>query len=615
MALNIVKDEPRKSRRGRSMLSINKLNILYILIGLPIFLYVLLRAIYLPPDPDELFTFFKYVQTGSFQPFYAFLNANNHVLNSLFTYLSYLTFGDKMIALRLPNVLCFLLYLYFLFKLAKSFNSRIVGFSWFVTMIASLYLISFFSLSRGYGMSLAFVVASFYYLTTYHSSGRSIHLLAGLLFCSLGLWANLSIMIPVLLLGAVFIGLFVKRRFATQISRNIIVDVFAVVLLYVIPVIYATLYSFELKQAGKLYHGLDGDFFNGVVMQLVYDLSRPGIFGLVVFLILLAAYAISTISSFVDKRIRGLRIYFHVLFWGTIAGTILLHLFFDVKYPKDRAAIFFFVLFMVAFFFSLDLLNRKFPNYVALLVAMALLFQLVTGLTLSILPHEKSGTLPISFYQKLMRWRQDTGLLPTISASGLFSHVFNYYDYQNHATLNSAQATNDPSQIADFLITSQWVSSDLVVGYDTVQAVNETGVTLLQRQRFLEWERLSEIKFREISGSHEYMMISTLPADQFRLSPLSFNISFNVQSDQFPFLCWIVCNALDSAGNSLAYISLDMQRVIPDVRQSRSISRRQFIETIPKEAEELHFYFWNIKQQAINFSNVQLEVYRGQDIK
>ena len=73
-------------------------------ISLCIFIYLIIRSIYVPLIHDEAATFFHYIQSSSFIPFHSLNDANNHFLNSLLTYISYTLFGDSEFALRLPNL-------------------------------------------------------------------------------------------------------------------------------------------------------------------------------------------------------------------------------------------------------------------------------------------------------------------------------------------------------------------------------------------------------------------------------------------------------------------------------------------------------------------------------
>ena len=89
--------------------------------------------------------------------------ANTHWLNSFFMKLFSITIGIKPWMVRLHSVIAFPILAYFLFqfylKLTKT-SSRLILISLF---FINLFVLEFFTLARGYGMSLAFITASLYY--------------------------------------------------------------------------------------------------------------------------------------------------------------------------------------------------------------------------------------------------------------------------------------------------------------------------------------------------------------------------------------------------------------------------------------------------------------------
>ncbi len=164
--------------------------------GLVVFLYILFRAIYIAPYQDEIVSYHLYIASGKFQPFYSDLSANNHILNSLFAHLCYLIFGSSyFLFIRLPNVLSFIIYYYFVIKITDSFKSNVLILSLRLTLISSIYLISFFSLARGYGLSFSFLLGALYYLKKTMETLKLKYIIWGVLFSNLFLYSNLSLMI------------------------------------------------------------------------------------------------------------------------------------------------------------------------------------------------------------------------------------------------------------------------------------------------------------------------------------------------------------------------------------------------------------------------------------
>ncbi|MGZ3867438.1 MAG: hypothetical protein ACXVC2_13055, partial [Bacteroidia bacterium] len=79
------------------------------IISVVTFLIVALRSYFVPFNHDESATFFFFIQSGKYMPFYADADANNHILNSILGNFCFHLFGSSPFALRLPNLLGFLI--------------------------------------------------------------------------------------------------------------------------------------------------------------------------------------------------------------------------------------------------------------------------------------------------------------------------------------------------------------------------------------------------------------------------------------------------------------------------------------------------------------------------
>lgn len=324
---------------------------LCLILGITVFIYIILRAIYVPPYVDEVESFFWYVQTGSFQPFYCLPEANNHLINSLFERIVFMTFGEGKFMMRLPNVLSFLVYFYFVRQIQKLFSKKFIGFSWFIIMLSCLYLIEFFSLGRGYGLSMASLMGAIFYLLKFTTSNNRKYLCAGLFMASLSLWSNLALMILILLLGFLFFILLIQKSIQSFRSKTIFLDIFLITALFIFPLYYAIKYSIYLKEIGHLYHGSRDTFLKGTVLDLVNELSGFYAHAHETFYFFLVVYILVSVYVVFSKHVNINSVIIHLLLWGTVAGTIALHNFMDVNYPQNRTAIQFFVLFVAAFLF------------------------------------------------------------------------------------------------------------------------------------------------------------------------------------------------------------------------------------------------------------------------
>jgi len=135
-------------------------NIPYLLIGTLAFVYVIIKAWTMNIVGDEAYTITQIVPTYIVD---ARATANNHYINSFLIKLFYWFAPNTGFVARLPTVLSFLVYLYFAYRIVRNFPLKWIGCLCFFMLVANPFLLDFFSLARGYGLSLAFMMVSMYY--------------------------------------------------------------------------------------------------------------------------------------------------------------------------------------------------------------------------------------------------------------------------------------------------------------------------------------------------------------------------------------------------------------------------------------------------------------------
>jgi uncharacterized membrane protein len=163
----------------------------YIVFGLIAFCYIILRAIILGITYDEVWTINVFVQHSFMHILnYTPSDANNHIINTLLIKLFY-AFGNKsLFVARLPNVLAFAMYLYFGYKLTYKYFSPLLGLSCFLLLLLNPFLLDFFSIARGYGLSLSFLLASIYFTLNYFFDRNSLNVWKALVFAALAVLSN-----------------------------------------------------------------------------------------------------------------------------------------------------------------------------------------------------------------------------------------------------------------------------------------------------------------------------------------------------------------------------------------------------------------------------------------
>jgi len=281
--------------------------------------------------------------------------ANHHILNTYLMKLSSAFFGDSEWAFRLPNVVMFLLYLLACFQLLKTSEN-----TWLTGLGASLllfnpFVLDFFSLARGYGISLGFMMASVYFLLagerrTYSFWPFMKDFFLALAFATLALFANLGMInyfIACLAIFSLYYLMLALNHPGFTWKNHVVFS--GVVLIAFIPLILAINRLLFLKNINELYFGaksLNDTLLSLIVSSFtnVMDVNyiRYFIFGL----LLLGVFFI-----LVKRIFDGPLFKTTLLLALLILGSLLEHYLFDALYPLQRTAIYFIPLFALFIYF------------------------------------------------------------------------------------------------------------------------------------------------------------------------------------------------------------------------------------------------------------------------
>lgn len=185
-----------------------------------VFAYAAVRAIRIPIVHDEAVTYFLFVAgpyAGHLDPGSP-IATNNHFLNSVLSAASRRLFGEGELPLRLPNLLSLPLYLAATAHLALRQRTAALTVAAFLLLNGSAFAVEYFSLSRGYGLGLAFLASGVALLVDALEEQGAGTARAGLAFLCLGLssLANLSFLFPLAAAVAAGAALEAWRRFARR---------------------------------------------------------------------------------------------------------------------------------------------------------------------------------------------------------------------------------------------------------------------------------------------------------------------------------------------------------------------------------------------------------------
>jgi hypothetical protein len=136
-----------------------------------LFAFAVARAVRVSLTFDEAAAFLRYIATDVPSVFntdvlsiFNFEVATNHLLNTVLTKLCVVAAGDSELALRFPSLAGYAMYLGFSVLILRRFTRGPIALAGLLLLNLNPYLFDFFALSRGYGLSLGFMMGALFFL-------------------------------------------------------------------------------------------------------------------------------------------------------------------------------------------------------------------------------------------------------------------------------------------------------------------------------------------------------------------------------------------------------------------------------------------------------------------
>jgi hypothetical protein len=329
-------------------------------LGIGILTYIITKSLVMQITCDEAYT----VEILAKQPVWDLISykssyTNNHILNTLLVKFLFFIFNsiDHSLA-RVPNIAAFILYFYYCFR----FSQRYIAVNWVSLMFLSVmccnpYLVDFFALIRGYGLSIGLMMASIYYTARYlldnQSKSLPLSILLSILsvyaqFATLHFYLGLNLLIVLYLLKNL-----VKNKDKTAFFQGLGTQFLGSLLL--ICLLYAPVTAI-LRDNQIAYYGKEGFWENTLSSLIAASLYSQGYFSdntvlvfkiliLVLFSVVLAFFTFILIKKKVEKSEKTYPSVFATFLFVCSALSVVLqfHLL-DNQYVVDRTALFFYPL-------------------------------------------------------------------------------------------------------------------------------------------------------------------------------------------------------------------------------------------------------------------------------
>ena len=466
-----------------------------------LFVYVLIRANTLSFTHDESLSYT--IIKGS--PQWA-TSPNNHTLNTWLMQACSGVFGDREFSLRLPNVLSFLIYSAFVFLLLKDAKSRIISLFGAFLLTLNPFLTDFFSVARGYGLSLGFMAASLYFFLrkdlnehTYRSFLQDF--LLSMFFAALVILANLAAVNFYIALLAVFaiqhlILVFFYRK--VDIRQHVVFEGFFI--LACLPLIWGVRKLLQLNSGDQLYFGEKtlGASLDSLIKSSLYFSEYPEVVGVFVKYLIIAGLAIALATAFIQKFTHSRLQKILGLILLITAGFVAEHHLFNANYPAERTALLFIPLLSLAFYECATHWHQKmqprlqpiFAGFLMVVFALPLAVHFISNANLQYThtwqydAHTKDVMVIIE--RENARHPDDAERI-TISNSALFEPAINYY-IETRKMGRMQPATRDPLNVhAGFIYefeANELIPKDLeqVVEFRDIKTVLLKGKTPLVRE-------------------------------------------------------------------------------------------------------------------------------------
>ena len=606
---------------------------IFLFIAFLLWVYLWLRAIYIPVAHDEVATFFYYVYTGRFLPYLSHWDANNHFLNSALTFCSYRLFGSSPLALRLPNLLFAPLFFYYCYRISQEFSHSFLRWLFLLTFCFSHSFLEFFALSRGYGMSMALMFAAIYYLIKAWKTNHLHHSAFSLIFMMLATYANLALINTYLLvIGLISLKFLITktprppapspeaegvkwyRQIITHDKRKHWLIPVMVVFTGIIPAGFFARILMVMQQNGNLYSGSRIGFWDVTVKSLMKMLTygHPTLFSyFVIFFFVVACFL--SIRLFLRKG--GLNFLsesggiFFCLLMGNILASLILGIFFKVNYPEDRIALYFFIFLTGSFLFLLDRILPAHKIYAGILLSFPFLFfplQFFHRINLTYLSFYISDNIPPRFYDKVYANYIPGNFPPTIAGERGRHFCWSYLNYRKGGRLSEIFYSDYPDLISDFQIVTtskypRWANFYTSIDYDKY-----SGRELLQRKHTVQ---------KVIAGSN--VNISTggfTNADFFTLyeqkteliagKPLYLTIDLSLESEVTPFMAWIVTTVVDNKGTAFSYERIPLDWMRSEWKgPGNNLKDVMLVPEVPAGATKITTYLWNMEKVQYSLKN------------
>jgi uncharacterized membrane protein len=344
-----------------------------------LFAYIVTRALTLSLTYDEAWTCKEVLKASYYGiiSYKEYMIANNHVLNSIWVKACLRVFDFSVFPLRLLSIIGGLLYIVYVYFITNFFSNSYIKIFAFVLLCFQPFILDYFSLARGYGLALSFLVISVYLLLKKTNKINANYISLSTVFITVAALLNFSFVYACLAIVSVNVGLKLWLNSKTKpiYLVHYIIRLVPEILCLLLVVLYIYPIGKVLSKESFLLAS-DAGFVRGTLASLLYGITYGtihGLGGIVIKLIFIITMCLVMPAVLAGRKADKLSDnYYRLLIVITLLLIVICVIYGQyyinkTKYPIERGAIYLLPLLFLIIIFSVDLLinNNGFLSVVS----------------------------------------------------------------------------------------------------------------------------------------------------------------------------------------------------------------------------------------------------------
>lgn len=579
-----------------------------------IFVFICLRAFFIPFSHDEAATFFFYIQSDNYLPYSAHVYTNNHVLNSALANICYHIAGSHRFVLRLPNIFAFIILcigIFKHFKFLKNYSSKIILVAFF---LLTYNFLDFFELCRGYGLSFGLMILGMAYLLEYFKTKKIKYFLYFSILWQLALAANL-ILVVVLATIFTFVILFQLKNKLLFNFKVLFIHCFNIACL-----IFWIKFSFFYKEKGMLDYGVGHSYWLVTFKTLIlflFGTSAIWIQIIVLFIFVsMVTFLINYLlikNKFSISRLFSHSIIYPILLIALVIAFYLLKKIVNVNYPEDRTGLFFYLFFVVSLAFLIDILNQKLSLIISSVLVLSSLSFFCFSLNFSNFSSYYYHTQPKAIYDYLKKEQLTSPEQFTIGGHRVREMNFAFLNYRGNSVLNSMDNSEQMQMNFDYYFALKSEKTYYHSYYDEIMFDEKWERVLLKRKEKINRLNLYQTTSSKIiEGNSEFYelkkIIDTVFASK---NPVELEIKLTFDKVPKPFHAFLVFSFNDETNTLNCYKRVPLDWLQKDLN-GKSKTLKLTSSNLTNNIKDMKIYVWNIDKQSIKITINSLTLYQLQ---